>query len=135
MDFQIKDGNGLTINAKSATIKLEKMDNKTRDGVIDYINKMISKIEEDMGKFHWLCNGLANSLDRSHSNSVYYPHYVTYLEENKPSPKQHPLIYSHISFVKSHNANAWWRYWSENLTIKDVNEQKILFLKILLKNI
>jgi len=48
MDFQIKDGNGLTINAKSATIKLEKMDNKTRDGVIDYINKMISKIEEDM---------------------------------------------------------------------------------------
>lgn len=24
MDFQIKDGNGLTINAKSATIKLEK---------------------------------------------------------------------------------------------------------------
>ena len=110
------------------------MDNKTREGVIDYINKMISKIEEDMGKFHWLCNGLANSLDRSHSNSVYYPHYVMYLKENRPSPKQHLDIYNHISFLKSQDI-TWWRYWHCDFTIKDVNEQKILFLKILLKNI
>lgn len=118
------------------------MDNKTREGVIDYINKMISKIEENMGQYHWLCNGLANSLDRNHSNSVYYTDYVTYLEENRPSPKQHPLIYSHMSFIKRHNANAWWSYWTpwwsywtHDLTFEDVNEQKILFLKILLKNI
>lgn len=111
------------------------MDNKTREGVIDYINKMILQIEEDMEIFHWLCNGLTNCLDRNYPNSVYYTDYVMYLKENRPSPKQHPLIYSHISFVKSHNANAWWKYWQGNLTIKDINEQKILFLKILLKNI
>ena len=111
------------------------MDNKTREGVIDYINKMISKIEENMGQYHWLCNGLANSLDRSHSNSVYYPHYVTYLEENRPSPKQHPLIYSHMSVNKDLSTISWWSYWHCDLTYADVNKQKILFLKMLLKNI
>lgn len=111
------------------------MDNKTREGVIDYINKMISKIEENMGQYHWLCNGLANSLDRSHSNSVYYPHYVTYLEENRPSPKQHLDIYNHTSFIKAQDEIAWWCYLTGDLKFEDVNKQKILFLKILLKNI
>lgn len=111
------------------------MDNKTREGVIDYINKMISKIEENMGQYHWLCNGLVNSLGRSHSNPVYYPHYVMYLEENRPSPKQHLDIYNHVSVNKDLSTISWWSYWHCDLTVKDVNEQKILFLKILLKNI
>lgn len=109
------------------------MDNKTRDGVIDYINKMILQIENDIHEYHWLCHGLRNR-DKSYPMSTWKPDYVMYLKENRPSPKQHLDIYNHISFLKSQDI-TWWRYWPDNAAAEYVNEQKILFLKILLKNI